>query len=177
MLDGALKEAELNKALLDTLFNVAQLQTECDGIQNGQASLEKTADYRAANEAPQQIVSKMVDQIERSNDLSTQMRYGLRSTTSGSWSSHLANLSLACLADVGKTMPDVVAHEHISEVLSRSTRSQICRSLIAVYQWMINLGPSLAAQLTSILQYKGEAALAQKFPELAPLVTHVVAYV
>ncbi|KAJ7818757.1 hypothetical protein B0H14DRAFT_3473535 [Mycena olivaceomarginata] len=43
--------------------------------------------------------------------------------------------------------------------------------------WMINLGPSLAAQLTGILQHKGEAALAQKFPELALLVTHVVAYV
>ncbi|KAJ7848271.1 hypothetical protein B0H14DRAFT_3138325 [Mycena olivaceomarginata] len=42
---------------------------------------------------------------------------------------------------------------------------------------MINLGPSLAAQLTGILQHEGEAALVQKFPELAPLVTHVVDYV
>ncbi|KAJ6537567.1 hypothetical protein DFH09DRAFT_1090917 [Mycena vulgaris] len=46
-----------------------------------------------------------------------------------------------------------------------------------IYQWIVTLCPSLADQLTSIHRKEGEEALAHKFPELAPIVNHIVGFV
>ncbi|KAJ6486354.1 hypothetical protein DFH09DRAFT_1106092 [Mycena vulgaris] len=46
-----------------------------------------------------------------------------------------------------------------------------------IYQWIVTLCPSLADQLTSIHRKEGEEVLAHKFPELAPIVNHIVGFV
>ncbi|KAJ7096986.1 hypothetical protein C8R43DRAFT_1169236 [Mycena crocata] len=106
----------------------------------------------------------------------TQMYFELP-LASSSWGSRLAKLTLECISDVGASVPDMIPQMDIYDLVQRGLQAQICRSLVAFYQWIVNLGPSLAEQLALIHKLEGEATLAEKFPELAPMVNHVVAFV
>ncbi|KAJ6610119.1 hypothetical protein B0H10DRAFT_2225397 [Mycena sp. CBHHK59/15] len=172
-----LETQELNTNFLGDLLNSASLKTECDDLDLAKAVLTKPTDFRLANESPRMVAGRIVDQIERNNELSTQMYFELPSITSSTWGSRLANLTLACIADVGLSVPDLVAQDHLHDLISRGVQAQVCRSLVAIYQWILYLGPSLTEQLTSMHKDKGEEELTQKFPELAPVVNHVVAFV
>ncbi|KAJ6545965.1 hypothetical protein B0H10DRAFT_1740428, partial [Mycena sp. CBHHK59/15] len=82
-----------------------------------------------------------------------------------------------CIADVGTSLPDIILSAGIHNLVARGIQAQVCRSLIAVYQWITNLGPSLATQLVTIHKTEGVAELERKFRDFASLVTHVVEFV
>ncbi|KAJ7670253.1 hypothetical protein B0H17DRAFT_1209476 [Mycena rosella] len=172
-----LQARDLNRKYLENLLDPAKLRAECYELEVSQALLTKVSDFKAANESPRMLASCIVDQIERNNDLSTQMYFKLSSLGSHSWGSHLASLTVACIADIGLSLLDMVTQTHIHDLVSRGVQAQVCCSLVAVYQWIINLGPSLTGQLIPIHQSEGDEALAQKFLQLAPLVKHIVGFV
>ncbi|KAJ7238533.1 hypothetical protein B0H12DRAFT_1253840, partial [Mycena haematopus] len=81
------------------------------------------------------------------------------------------------MADLGSTLPDMVALEHVHNLLYRGTMGQVCRTLVAIYQWLVHLGPSLAEQLCSVHQREGSESLKAKFPEQASAVEHIITFV
>ncbi|KAJ7602727.1 hypothetical protein FB45DRAFT_882941 [Roridomyces roridus] len=64
----------------------------------------------------------------------------------------------------------------IQDLVSRAAQGQVCRSLVAAYQWLLYLSPSLTKQLVE-LQKEDPSKLAQQFPKLALMVAHMVAFV
>jgi hypothetical protein len=179
-LDGDVNPAALNTKYLEDLLNVSTLEDECKRLELTRAFLMKPANIRLGNDAPRTIANTIVDQIERQNDLSTQMYFELPASAAedpSAWGQRLANLTLACIADIGANLPDMVVQTEIADLVSRGAQGQICRSLVAIYQWLIHLGPSLAQQLCSLHRSKGADEVRKLFPELAPMVEHVVAFV
>ncbi|KAF7371391.1 hypothetical protein MSAN_00775600 [Mycena sanguinolenta] len=166
----------LNIGYFDKLLDLETLRTDCQEVEYTRSLLMRPSELKKAAESAQAIAERIVDQIERQNDLSTQMYFEL-SATDSAWGSRLANLTLACMADIGTTLPDLIMRAEIADLVSRGSYGQICRSLIAVYQWLVHLGPSLAEQLTKIRRAEGAEALAKQFPELSPMVEHVLAHV
>ncbi|KAJ7433203.1 hypothetical protein B0H11DRAFT_771429 [Mycena galericulata] len=172
-----LAEDELDTKFLDDLLDSIHLQIECGEVEVATGALMRPSDFRLANDSPRTIASRIVDQIDRNNELSTQMYFELPSASSTAWGSRLAHLTIACIADVGASIPDMVAQTGIHSLVARGIQAQVCRSLVAVYQWIVNLGPSLADQLVAIHKEQGPEALAQQFSDLAPLVDYVVKFV
>jgi hypothetical protein len=178
-LAGKLETKQLNTEFLENLLRIDQLQTECQQLEVTTGILTRPTEFRLATESARNIASRIVDQIERHNELSTLMYFEMPAATSesGTWGERLASLTLTCIADIGVTVPNMVALTQIHDLVARGVQAQVCRSLIAVYQWLVHLGPSLATQLASIHREDGVEALSQKFPQLAPMVDHIFTYV
>ncbi|KAJ7107452.1 hypothetical protein C8R44DRAFT_885465 [Mycena epipterygia] len=172
-----LQISDLNQTYLRKLLDANRLQAECAELELSFTLLSKPVDFRAANDSPRTVAGRIVDQIERNNQLSTQMYFELPAGTSSGWGPRLATMTLECIADVGLSLPDMITQIPIHDLVSRGVQSQVCRALVAVYQWIVNLGPSLAAQLTSIHRHEGKDTLAQRFPDFAPMVEHVLGFV
>ncbi|KAJ7754327.1 hypothetical protein DFH07DRAFT_959776 [Mycena maculata] len=169
---------ELNEKLLSELLNTNALSRECQQLDITRGVLMRPSEFRLVSELPRDVASRVVDQIERHNNLSTQMYFELPTISeAGAWGSRLANLTLECVEQMGSTIPDMVALTQIHDLVSRGVQSEVCRALVAIYQWLVHLGPSLAAQLTSIHKSEGAAGLSLKFPELAPMVEHIIGFV
>jgi hypothetical protein len=177
---GEVDPAALNTRYLGALLQTSTLLDESQRLEITRAFLMKPSHIRLANYTPSTIADTIVDQIERQNDLSTQMYFALPASAGAdptTWGQRLANLTLACMADIGATLPSMVVQTEIADLVSRGAQGQICRSLVAVYQWLVHLGPSLAQQLCSLHQSEGAAELQKQFPELAPMVEHVIAFI
>lgn len=172
-----LQSKELNSKFLNDLLDPNQLKNECEQVEVAADALARPSGIRLANDSPRMVAGTIVDQIDRNNELGTRIYFELPSGSSSEWGARLATLTINCIADVGSSLPDMILHAGIHDLVARGIQAQVCRSLIAVYQWIANLGPSLARQLVSIHQTEGAAELEQKFPDLAPLVTHVVEFV
>ncbi|KAJ7694056.1 hypothetical protein B0H14DRAFT_2419297 [Mycena olivaceomarginata] len=93
------------------------------------------------------------------------------------WSPQLANPTLVCVSDISISAPELLTELYIYNICSRATQAQICRAFIAVYQWVVYLGPSLARQLMQIHCIEGATGLTKLFPDLVSLVDHIVAFV
>ncbi|KAJ7328876.1 hypothetical protein DFH08DRAFT_1023412 [Mycena albidolilacea] len=174
-----LEAKALNIELLTALLDTKALAQECEELKIARAILTKSAEFRLAHDSLHTVATRIVDQIERHNDLSTQMFFELPPTASASdaWGSRLATLTLTCIADIGSTIPSMVAGSHIHNLIARGVQAQVCRSLVGIYQWLVHLGPSLAEQLTQIHKTSGLAELTSRFPDLAPMVDHIVSFV
>ncbi|KAJ7603665.1 hypothetical protein DFH06DRAFT_1350016 [Mycena polygramma] len=172
---------QLQEAYLGALLKRTVLEAECNELEATMGLLARPAEFRRlANETPRTIATHIVDQIERNNDLSTRMYFELppvSASESSPWGSQLADLTLSCIADIGATLPSMIGQAHVHDLVSRGVRAQICRALIAIYQWLVHLGPSLAEQLMSIHKSQGLASLSTQFPQLAPMVDHIVGFV
>ncbi|KAJ7028878.1 hypothetical protein C8F04DRAFT_1265444 [Mycena alexandri] len=171
-----LKAEELNRKYLEKLLHSRTLDEECSSLEHAQALLSKPADFRAAEDSARAIATRVVDQIERTNELSSRMFLEIPFLGESTWGPSLANLSLACIANVGQSLPNLMIQTHVHDIIARGVQSHVCRSLVAVYQWTVNFGPSLADQLVSTYRNEGEQALVTQFPDLAPMVQHVVAF-
>ncbi|KAF8174837.1 hypothetical protein K438DRAFT_1980029 [Mycena galopus ATCC 62051] len=167
-----------DKQLRKLLDSVA-LQNECDAIKATSNILERPSDHKRVTDSPENIANRIIHQIEQQSNLSTRMYFELPSTGMGSeaWSSSLASLTLRCITDLSSTLPEMVALNHVHDLVSRGTAGQICRTLVAIYQWLVYLGPSLAAQLSSVHRNEGAEILGHKFPELAAAVEHILTFV
>ncbi|KAJ6488697.1 hypothetical protein C8R47DRAFT_978432 [Mycena vitilis] len=173
--------SQLQEAYLGALLKRTVLEAECEELEATMGLLARPAEFRRlANETPRTIATHIVDQIERNNDLSTRMYFELppvAASESSPWGSQLADLTLSCIADIGATLPSMIGQAHVHDLVARGVRAQICRALIAIYQWLVHLGPSLAEQLMSIHKSEGLASLSTQFTQLAPMVDHIVAFV
>ncbi|KAF8217969.1 hypothetical protein K438DRAFT_1796076 [Mycena galopus ATCC 62051] len=129
-----------------------------------------------ANEAPQSVASQILDQIARNNNVSTRLSLELPFGTETEWSSRLASLVLNSIADLSVSVPNMMAKQYVFDIVSRALQAQVCRALIAVYQWIVHLGPSLSEHLIKIYREKGETGLTDKFPEFADLVIHIICF-
>lgn len=171
-----LRAEDLNRKYLEKLLHSETLEGESSSLDVAQELLSRPADFRAAEDSARDVAARLVDQIERTNELSSRMFFEIPFLDESTWGSDLANLSLACIANVGQSLPNIIVQTHIHDIISRGVQSQVCRSLVAVYQWTVNFGPSLAEQLVSTYQNEGEEALMNQFPDLAALVRHVIAF-
>lgn len=170
-----LRAEDLNRKYLEKLLHSETLEGESSSLDVAQELLSRPADFRAAEDSARDVAARLVDQIERTNELSSRMFFEIPFLDESTWGSDLANLSLACIANVGQSLPNIIVQTHIHDIISRGVQSQVCRSLVAVYQWTVNFGPSLAEQLVSTYQNEGEEALMNQFPDLAALVCHFIA--
>ncbi|KAJ7026630.1 hypothetical protein C8F04DRAFT_1296445 [Mycena alexandri] len=168
----------LNTKFLGHLFDPVTLLQERTDLEVAAKVLEQKQNiWLAGTESSRDIASRIVDQIEVHNDLSTQMYFELPSVAAGTWGSRLARLTLECVANIGTNVPNLVSVGQIQDLVSRGIRSQVCRALVATYQWLVHLGPSLAAHLIAIHEDKGVDSLREEFPALAPMVEHVLGFV
>ncbi|KAF8205945.1 hypothetical protein K438DRAFT_1817590 [Mycena galopus ATCC 62051] len=115
-----------------------------------------------ANEAPQSVASQILDQIARNNNVSTRLSLELPFGTETEWSSRLASLVLNSIADLSVSVPNMMAKQYVFDIVSRALQAQVCRALIAVYQWIVHL--------------ERETGLTDKFPEFADLVIHIICF-
>jgi hypothetical protein len=162
---------------VDDLFDQERLAAECKTLEDGPNALRKMSEYRTGNLPPQSLASKVLDQITCNNELSTHMLLEIPLADDVKWSPQLANLTLACVSDVSISAPELLTELYIYNICTRATQALICRAFIAVYQWIVYLGPSLARQLMQIHRIEGATGLTQLFPDLASLVDHIVAFV
>ncbi|KAJ7614536.1 hypothetical protein FB45DRAFT_1110328 [Roridomyces roridus] len=177
---GKAVAAQPNTKYIDALLNSSALLNEYEQVEGLRQVLVNPKEINLANVAPREIASSLVDQINRQNQLSTQLHLALHSTSGSSdstgWNPHLADLTFACICDIGNSVSVLEVESGIQDLVSRGAQAQVCRSLVAAYEWLVYLSPSLAAQLVE-LQKEKPTELADQFPKLAPMVAHIVAFV
>ncbi|KAJ7850493.1 hypothetical protein B0H14DRAFT_3451889 [Mycena olivaceomarginata] len=106
---------------------VATLEPQMEyPAEDGPNALRKMSEYRTGNLPPQSLASKVLDQIQRNNELSTHMLFELPLADDIKWSPQLASLTLACVSDVSISAPELLTELHIYDICSRATQAQIC---------------------------------------------------
>ncbi|KAJ7032326.1 hypothetical protein C8F04DRAFT_1262079 [Mycena alexandri] len=168
----------LNTEFIETLLNSMVLSHERSDLQVTASMLERKQNIRlAGTDSSREIAGRIVDQIEVHNDLSTWMYFELPNVAAGTWGSRLAKLTLECVANIGMSIPSLISLGQIQDLISRGICSQVCCSLVAVYQWLVHLGPSLASHLITVHQQSDVDVLRKDFPDLAPMIEHVLGFV
>ncbi|KAJ7178682.1 hypothetical protein C8R43DRAFT_1118054 [Mycena crocata] len=119
-----LKKEDLNKDFLKDLLNLRMLKAQCDDLEASQGVLLKPSTFKLANDSAQTIAETIIDQIKHNNELSTQMYFELLTTASGNWGSRLANLMLACIADMGSSIPDMFVRLTVNDLISQGVQVQ-----------------------------------------------------
>ncbi|KAJ7607879.1 hypothetical protein FB45DRAFT_1039951 [Roridomyces roridus] len=166
---------EIDLEFLRRLLDVPSLKSECAQVADLIGALAKPKQLSSINVTPHEIATRILSQIEQQNDISFQLEFAL--TPEAGWSSHLAKLMMACVENIGTSLAGLTLHSEVGDLVQRGAQAQICRCLVAAYQWLVHLGPSLAKQLIQTLESQGERILKEQFPELAGMVIHVVGFI
>ena len=90
-----------------------------------------------------------------------------------------ADLVIYQLQEAAASLPKLLLQKFQLSVIERAVQVEACRSLVAIYDWLCNAGPSLMQRLFDIHQSENGAVqeLTEKFPEYALAVNHVFLYV
>ncbi|KAJ7604019.1 hypothetical protein FB45DRAFT_881030 [Roridomyces roridus] len=159
---------EIDLDSLKSLLDLPKLESEYKRMVHLQATLAKPKQMASINVTPRDSATRILSHIEEQNDLSFRLQFALGSGQR--WNPHLARLTMECISNIGTSIAGLVLHSEVGDLVQRGAQAQICRCLVAAYQWLVQLGPSLATQLVETLVTEGEIILKDQFPELAPMV-------
>jgi hypothetical protein len=90
-----------------------------------------------------------------------------------------ADLIIFQLQEAAASLPKLLLQNFQLTIVERAIQVETCRSLVAIYDWLCNTGPSLATRLFKIHRSDGliRNEMAEKYPEYALAVDHIFQYV
>jgi hypothetical protein len=90
-----------------------------------------------------------------------------------------ADLIIFQLQEAAASLPKLLLQKFQLTIVERAIQVETCRSLVAIYDWLCNTGPSLATRLFEIHHSDGPIRheMAEKHPEYALAVDHIFQYV
>jgi hypothetical protein len=165
----SLEEQHVKKELL-VLLEPSRLLNELQTLQSRKDSdLAKKKSKVVLS--PLVIAAEMVDQVRINNELSSTLFF------QNKWDGSIAWTSFYSITSLAKAFPAMVERWGVYQIVARAVQAVICRSLVAVSDWLLYQGPNLAGTLMAIHESHGLDGLQRHFSKFAGLVDHIVRHI
>jgi hypothetical protein len=169
---------------LSHLLNSDRLNAELQELRNGHNYQKLPQGYRAP--AIEDIIKNFVLSRQESNYIASAidtLRIPAESETA--YLQPMDSLTLEAdliifqLQEAAASLPKLLLQKFQLSIVERAVQAEACRSLVAIYDWLCNTGPSLTTRLFEV--HRSDTLIrhemVEKYPEYAQAVDHVFQYV
>jgi hypothetical protein len=149
------------------------LSTEIKDLESWYNTFSRSHDkvYYSTTAPLSDIVSLWFNQVENTCVLSNML------PTLASDSLNMQFLQFRIMQNAAGVLPAMHIYRQQQGIIMRAINREICRSLVILVDWVLDIEPQLIAQLMHIHRFYGYEGLHKDAPEFATLVQHIVEYV
>lgn len=166
-----LRREDLKPQRLLVLLDFDNLEHQLNLLQDGERLLRTNRDLKSSS--PNDMARMIISEIDKNNTLSDLMRYMQPQETAASnaWA------QFSRVTSIASNVPTLLKHAQNFEVIIRAIYAEVCRSLLAVHDWLVCSGPALANRLFQCYRDRGKAGVTHAYPQFTGLVHHIFRYI